>query len=108
MADYQNSTTSEDASKNFNQKKMDFPFVIFGVNTPHIAERIFGHLDNKTLLKCREVSTGWMYYVDSNSTLWDNMADMFGRTPLHYAACEGQYDICHLIVRYIPSTNHLF
>ena len=87
---------------------MDFPFVIFGVNTPHIAERIFRHLDNKTLLKCREVSTGWMDYVDSNSTLWDNMADMFGRTPLHYAACEGQYDICHLIVRYAPRQTTYF
>ena len=37
---------------------------------PLVGEQIFWHLDEKTLAKCREVSTLWLNCIDEKSIFW--------------------------------------
>ena len=37
---------------------------------PHIGTQILEKLDNKSLVNCREISTWWKKFVDSEKTLW--------------------------------------
>ena len=36
----------------------------------HIAQGIFEHLDNKSLVNCREVASSWQKYIDSKNLPW--------------------------------------
>ena len=33
---------------------------------PHIAEKIYGELDNESLVKCKEVSWPWNHFLENN------------------------------------------
>ena len=105
----------------------NFPFVIRGEFTPHIAKSIFGLLDKQTMAKSRQVSKTWRRFVDDHTRLWrdvtqlqfvkaagngrhdickliigqaenKNPANSWGWTPFHQAAVQGCIDICRLIM----------
>ena len=44
--------------------------VIHGRLTPDVAEKVFDLLHTNDLLKCRQVSRDWKYFVDSQTKLW--------------------------------------
>ena len=68
---------NKDDSKPHKIKKTDcfendkiFPIEeIFG-RLPNLSENIFGRLDNRSLVSCREVSKTWQEYVDSQRVYW--------------------------------------
>ena len=68
---------NKDDSKPQKMKKTDcfendqiFPIEeIFG-RFPNLSEDIFGRLDNRSLVSCREVSKTWQGYVDSQRVYW--------------------------------------
>ena len=68
---------NKDDSKPHKIKKTDcfendqiFPIEeIFG-RLPNLSENIFGRLDNRSLVSCREVSKAWQEYVDSQRVYW--------------------------------------
>ena len=38
---------------------------------PHIAEKIFGHMDEKTLGNCREVAKSWLNCIEDKNIFWE-------------------------------------
>ena len=72
-------------------KKTGFPFVVNGKSVPHVATKVFGYLDPKTLLACRLVCKPWMEAVDSETSLWTLQS-------LTEAIKKGRLDVCRLIV----------
>ena len=42
-----------------------FPIEEIFAKLPHLSENIFGRLDDRSLVSCREVSKTWQGYVDS-------------------------------------------
>ena len=62
---------------------------------PHIAEKVFEQLDDKTLTKCKEVSQIWKQFIDDRNLPWVRIVQIptvltFGKTYLHLAAETGQ------------------
>ena len=69
---------------------------------PHIADKIFELLNNKSLTKCREVHKTWLWFIDSADFPWCRILKNYpmenGQTLLHIAAKTGQLDKCELIL----------
>ena len=62
---------------------------------PHIAEKIFEQLDNKSLANCREVTKSWHNFLDEINLIWIRIVNIptilcDGDTYLHLAAQTGQ------------------
>ena len=62
---------------------------------PHISEKIFQQLDDKSLTNCREVSKSWQEFLDSKNMSWIRIVDFptslaFGNTYLHLTSIAGQ------------------
>ena len=62
---------------------------------PHIAEKIFEQLDNKSLANCREVTKSWQNFIDGINLIWIRIVNIptilsDGDTYLHLAAQTGQ------------------
>ena len=73
---------------------------------PHISEKIFQQLDDKSLTNCREVSKSWQEFLDSKNMSWIRIVDFptsvafgnkyisevryRGNTYLHLASVTGQ------------------
>ena len=97
-------------ASNQNPDQPDFPFVVGGQSTEHIAEKIFNQLDRKTRFKCRNVCTSWRDYIDEKTDLWQDSCKRWfvkkvsgGTLCLGFyfrALIEGQTNICHLILRH--------
>ena len=47
-----------------------FPIEEIFSRLPNLSEDIFGRLDNRSLVSCREVSKTWQEYVDSQRVYW--------------------------------------
>ena len=47
-----------------------FPIEEIFAKLPHLSENIFGRLDDRSLVSCREVSKTWQGYVDSQRIYW--------------------------------------
>ena len=58
-------------------------------NLHHIAQRIFKHLDQKSVIQARGVSRLWLNYVDTDAKLWDKVS---GEEYVN-AVVEGRTDI---------------
>ena len=68
---------NKDDSKPQKMKKTDcfenaqiFPIEEMFERLPNLSEDIFGRLDNRSLVSCREVSKTWQGYVDSQRVYW--------------------------------------
>jgi len=68
---------NKDDSKPQKMKKTDcfenhqiFPIEEIFARFPKLSEDIFGRLDNRSLVSCREVSKTWQEYVDSQRVYW--------------------------------------
>ena len=68
---------NKDDSKPQKMKKTDcfendqiFPIEEIFARLPNLSENIFGRLDNRSLVSCREVSKIWAEYVDSQRVYW--------------------------------------
>ena len=64
---------------------------------PHLPEKIFKKLDNKSLSKCREVSRSWVNIIDEKNHLWLRVVNIptklkKGNTYVHLAAAAGQIE----------------
>ena len=77
----------------------NFPLVIGGRFTPHVANVIFNMLDKQALVKSRSVSSVWKDVVDSQTDLWTD--------PVLYAwaSVEGDVDICQKIIERVDDKN---
>ena len=80
---------------------------------PHIGENIFKKLSNKNLAKCKKVSRSWEYFI-TNEKFYKQRVHyemkqkeklMFGDTPLHEAARDGQLLECKLIIDHVEDKN---
>ena len=65
---------------------------------PHIAEKIFEQLDNKSLTNCREVTKSWQNFIDEINIIWIRIVNIptilsDGDTYLHLAAQTGQTEV---------------
>ena len=80
----------------------NFPMVIHGRLTPDVAEKVFDLLHTNDLLKCRQVSRDWKYFVDSQTKLWRGS---FGMKCYFDAAQAGRLDVCELLLRYKRDKN---
>ena len=68
---------NKDDSKPQKMKKTDFfendqifPIEEIFARLPNLSENIFGRLDNRSLVSCREVSKTWKAYVNSQRVYW--------------------------------------
>ena len=62
---------------------------------PHIAEQIFEYLDDKSLVKCREVVKSWQEFIDNRNLPWKRIVKiekyfLDGNSFLHVAIQTGQ------------------
>ena len=80
----------------------NFPMVTQGRLTPGVAEKVFDLLPINDLLKFRQVSKDWKYFVDSKSKLWRGS---FGLKCYFNAAQAGRLDVCKLLLRYRKDKN---
>ena len=80
----------------------NFPIVTQGRLTPDVAEKVFDLLPINDLLKCRQVSKDWRYFVDSKSKLWRGS---FGLKCYFDAAQADRLDVCKLLLRYRKDKN---
>ena len=65
---------------------------------PHIAEKIFEQLDNKSLTNCREVTKSWQNFINEINLIWIRIVNIptilsDGDTYLHLAAQTGQTEM---------------
>ena len=65
---------------------------------PHIAEKIFEQLDNKSLTNCREVTKSWQNFINEINLIWIRIVNIptilsDGDTYLHLAAQMGQTEV---------------
>ena len=70
---------------------------------PHIIEKIFETLDDKSLTTCREVSTTWQKFIDERNLSWIRIVKIpktlkHGNTYLHIAAQTGQTELLEMIL----------
>merc|ERR1712156_1053324 len=70
---------------------------------PHIIEKIFETLDDKSLTTCREVSTTWQKFIDERNLSWIRIVKIpktlkHGNTYLHIAAETGQTELLEMIL----------
>ena len=54
----------------FFSKKISFQDLIQNQGLKHVAEKIFGYLDAKSLANCREVSKSWRDLIDDGKMWW--------------------------------------
>ena len=45
--------------------------------TPHLPEAIFDQLDDKSLMKCKEVNRSWCNFINDNKILWVRMIQKY-------------------------------
>ena len=89
-------------NKNIIQLPLLNPFRFYQ-RFPHITEKIFQKLDNKSLTNCREVSKSWKEYIDNKNLSWIRIVHIpkilqNGEDYLHLAAKTGQSDMFDLIL----------
>ena len=70
---------------------------------PHLLEKIFEKLDNRSLTKCREVKKSWRKFIDERRYPWIRIVDIPTKlqepiTYLDLAAKTGQIEIFYLIM----------
>ena len=70
---------------------------------PHIIEKIFETLDDKSLTTCREVSKTWQKFIDERNLSWIRIIKIptilkRGNTYLHIAAQTGQTELLEMIL----------
>ena len=78
---------------------------------PHLARKIFEILDDCDFARCSEVCRPWKYFYDNEKPfqkriktfprkfqVWTETEDEMGRVPLHWAAEEGQLQLCKRIL----------
>ena len=70
--------------------------------TPGVAEKVFDLLPINDLLKFRQVSKDWKYFVDSKSKLWRGS---FGLKCYFDAAQAGRLNVCKLLLRHRKDKN---
>jgi len=84
---------------------LQFPFVVGGQRSAHIADIIFGYIDSgdfnterrANLLKCRLVSKEWMHYIDNQTSLWGK-ENISSKKYCQFAK-YGAVDVCRHIIR---------
>ena len=42
----------------------------FTLRIPHVSKKIFEYLDDKSLMKCREVNKSWQKFIDGQRFTW--------------------------------------
>ena len=70
---------------------------------PHVVEQIFEQLDDKSLVKCREVEKSWKKFIDERNYPWIRIVKIptvlrYGCTYLHLATQTGQTKIFRFII----------
>ena len=80
---------------------------VFIQRMSHVADQIFEHLDNKTLVNCKEVSKPWQIYIEKKNFSWIRIVDiprveigefLIKNAVLHIAAETGQSKIFKMIL----------
>ena len=68
---------------------------------PHIAEKIFGHMDEKTLGNCREVAKSWLNCIEDKNIFWKKAIKEKKYNKILRWCCE----FCHSGIFEIQSQN---
>ena len=80
---------------------------------PHIGERTFKRLSNKSLAKCKTINKTWYNFITNE--MFYKLRDHFekiqkdkeenGRTQLHQKAKYGKLSDCKLIIENVENKN---
>ena len=88
---------------NIKKIKLDFSALnpmVFYPGFPHIAEKIFKKLDNKSLKNCREVAKTWQNCIDNRGILWNKIVKREFRNKLFHLACiNGNSKIAEILLK---------
>ena len=85
----------------------------FSLKFPHLGEKIFKRLSNKNLVKCKLVNKSWYHFINNQKfyqqrIYYENLqknVDVFGMTPLHEAARNGDFLKCKSIIENVDNKN---